>query len=187
MPYLIQASPARPRCGRMGVMSEAILLDLRQAIDAFIGGQIDIPELQGRLAAGASALDGTYSGLVEELHDVDSDLRTDSVHHASGRTSTGGHLPLGCDPRCRCFFVPATRQPITTPALPPGGWASTGWIPGASEASRTDTEKQPHVRYHLSLHLLRGEWSSRGWLSAERKCPAESPPAPTLGFEPVLG
>ena len=55
-------------------MSEAILLDLRQAIDAFVGHLIDIPELQGRLAADASSLDSTYAALIEELQAVDSDL-----------------------------------------------------------------------------------------------------------------
>jgi hypothetical protein len=58
----------------MDAMSEAIVIDLAEAIDAFVGGLIDLPELQARLAAGASALDGTYSALVEELHQVDGDL-----------------------------------------------------------------------------------------------------------------
>jgi hypothetical protein len=54
-----------------GVMSEEVLLEV---IDALVGGLIDIPELQGRLAAGASALDDTYSALVDVLHEVDNDL-----------------------------------------------------------------------------------------------------------------
>ncbi len=55
-------------------MSESILLGLGQAIDGFVVGQISLPELQARLAAGASALDTSYSELVEELRRVDSDL-----------------------------------------------------------------------------------------------------------------
>jgi hypothetical protein len=58
----------------MGGISHRVVLAIQEAIDAYVGEEIDISELQARLAAGESALDSTYTELVEELRQVDADL-----------------------------------------------------------------------------------------------------------------
>jgi hypothetical protein len=55
-------------------LSRAVLEDALSAIDEYIGGGGDIGDLQARLAADASALDRTYSGVVDELRGLDADL-----------------------------------------------------------------------------------------------------------------